>query len=449
MLGLKFRVFCFAIVLSLVSHAAEVTKPGTPTLELLEDLPNIDVKAPSEPVPGAAVPTVPGGAGKLWGVTHATTNNTNWFIRTQVDNRGQKRHAIPFVSIHSTITSLQINLRGDNQSSRLGEYTVGDGGTIRVSLVGDNNCEPDMGNVLYKGLETVGDMSQWTGESQFLTAYPGASWDDDPATHTTSINGQKHYGTTPVAIGQRYWLVTEQVRGGGSNNSSINYFRSGQSNDFAINWLNRTEDPTADGGCLLPKAQNNDDTWENLHRHPIYTVEGDNGIQGVPYYNQGKGPDDEPGDDRYSNVNTGDSIRNTWTVPGTKTINKVHLAMMRQTGAGEVQLRIDGNLVATWQASDFPTRITEDYPETFGVARWRSADINPVTLSGTAVFEVTVTGDADMEMGSIKEGRIFLPLTAGTNGTPDIASEYRLNGGSWISPDKGRVKYSIAFNEEG
>ena len=60
-----------------------------------------------------------------------------------------------------------------------------------------------------------------------------------------------------------------------------------------------------------------------------------------------------------------------------------------------------------------------------------------------------MTGDADMEMGSIKEGRIFLPLTAGTNGTPDIASEYRLNGGSWISPDKGRVKYSIAFNEEG
>ena len=134
MLGLKFRVFCFAIVLSLVSHAAEVTKPGTPTLELLEDLPNIDVKAPSEPVPGAAVPTVPGGAGKLWGVTHATTNNTNWFIRTQVDNRGQKRHAIPFVSIHSTITSLQINLRGDNQSSRLGEYTVGDGGLSLIHI---------------------------------------------------------------------------------------------------------------------------------------------------------------------------------------------------------------------------------------------------------------------------------------------------------------------------
>jgi hypothetical protein len=194
-------------------------------------------------------------------------------------------------------------------------------------------------------------------------------------------------------------------------------------------------------------AQESNNSWQNLNRHPIYTVEGNNGIQGVPYYNQGTAPDDEPGTDRYSNVNKDDSIRNTWTVPDIKTITKVHLCMMRQSGAGEVQLRIDGRLVATWQASDFPTKITEEYPATFEVARWRSKNIDPITLSGTAEFEVTVTGTADMEMGSIKEGRIFTPLRTGTNGTPEIASEYRLNGGSWKIPDLGRIKYSIAFNE--
>ncbi len=387
-------------------------------------------------------------AGKLWGVTHGTTNNTNQHLSFDPNNsKAQVRHAIPFRSIHSTITSLQINLRADNQPGRIGHYTKGNGGTVRVLLVADNNCKPDMRTVLFTGKETVGDMSQWKDKNAFLAEYPGATWNNDSKTHTTSINGQKHNGNTSVTIGDRYWLVVEQVRGGQSNYPSINYFRSGNSDDYARNWLNRTQDPTQD--CLVPMSQKNDtSTWKSLERHPVYTVEGNNGIQGNPYYNQGTAPDDEPGTDRYSNINSGDSVRNIWKVPGTKTINKVHLCMMRQTGSGEVQLRVNGNLVATWKASDFPTKKTEAYPATFEAARWRSKDIKPITLTGEAIFEVTVVGTADMEMGSIKEGRIFMPLSTGTNGTPDISSQYRLNKGSWKTPDSGRIKYSIAYNEE-
>ena len=426
------------------------TAPGNVAPPTTTTTTSTTLKASTTTTSSSTTTTTPAsGNGKLWGVTHGTTNNTNQFLGKDSSNKkAQKRHAIPFVSIHNTITALQINLRADNQTSRLGHYTRGNGGTIRVLLVGDRNCSPDMSNVLFTGQESVGDMSMWKNENEFLKKYPGAVWDDDSATHTMSINGQRHYGSTSVTKGQRYWLVAEHVRGGISNYPSINYFRSANSDDYARNWLTRTQDPSADSQCMLPMVQNDDDSWENLKRHPIYTVEGNNGIQGVPYYNQGTAPDDEPGKDRYSNVNSGDSIRNIWTVPGTKTIDKVHLCMMRQSGSGEVQLRIDGNLVATWDASDFPTKVTEEYPATFEAARWRSADITPVTLSGTAVFEVTVTGSADMEMGSIKEGRIFVPLQVGTNGTPDILSEYSLNGGSWKVPDLGRIKYSIGYNEQ-
>ena len=438
--------------------------PGTTPFEVTQVMNTKKASEGALPTPGVINPEVetkpadpiiteptgqPGTAGKLWGVTHGTTNNTNQYLGYDPkSNKAQKRHAIPFRSIHDTITALQINLRADNQIGRLGHYTIGDGGTVRVKLVADNNCKPDMSKVLYIGKESVGDMSKWKSKSAFTSKYPGATWDDDPKTHTTSINGQKHYGRTQVTKGKRYWLVMEQVRGGTSNYPSINYFRSGNSKDYAGNWLNRTEDPTQD--CLVPMSQVNDgDSWKSLKRHPIYTVEGNNGIQGGAYYNQGTAPDDEPGRDRYSNINKGgDSVRNTWAVPGIKTINKVHLCMMRQTGTGEVLLKVNGKLVAKWNASEFPTKKTEAYPATFEEARWRSKTITPITLSGSAVFEVTVTGSADMEMGSIKEGRIFVPLQVGTNGTPDVSSQYRINGGSWKTPDSGRIKYSIAYSEK-
>lgn len=45
MLGLRFRVISLAIVFSLASHAAEVTKPATPTVELLEQIPDPAVQS--------------------------------------------------------------------------------------------------------------------------------------------------------------------------------------------------------------------------------------------------------------------------------------------------------------------------------------------------------------------------------------------------------------------
>lgn len=410
--------------------------------------------------PAQACIAGPNNCGRLWGVTHAASNNTEWALSSgSSDNRHAPRHAIPFRSIHDTIDFIVVNMRNDNQAGNLGGYTEGDGGTVRFFIVGDNNCEPDMSNILWTGPETVGDAAQWSSQAEFLNAYPNAQW---IPSDSTGLSAQEHdVGGIAVTRCERYWIVGEQVDGGVANHSSINYFRSGYSDDFSRNWLDRTENPCADT-CLLPMIQDANGNWSDLERHPIFNVGGNAGVQGMPYYNKGVGLDDEAGNDRMSNVNNqngGDRVRNIWTVPdtGTKTLCMIHVAAAlngSNLGTGNLIVSIDGNQVASIPHTAFLVSETEVNPTALDDLRYVSVAIPPTTVSGTAIFELSSTGDVDFEIGSMQEadtlaqqqGRFYTQV--GTSGTPDVKSEVSLNGGPWEpAEDFERLKHSIAYNE--
>ena len=413
----------------------------------------------NQPPPPIDCLSGPDGCGRLWGVTHGVSNNTNWRLASgSNDGRHSPMQAIPFRSIHNSIDAFVIYLRNDDQSGNFGTYTTGDGGTLRAHIVGDNNCQPDMNNILWTSQETVGDASQWSSEGDFLASYPNAQWipGDSP-----SLSAQQH-DTGGIAVTRcgRYWIVVEQVDGGSTNSSSINYFRSGYSVDFAINMISRFYDPCSDP-CSLPMTLDNG-VWNVFERHPIFNVLGDQGVQGIPYYNKGIALDDEPGNDRMANVNSsGDKVRNIWTVPGgEKTLCMVHVAAAlngSNLGTGDLVISIDGNQVGAIPHSDFLVSETEVNPTALDDLRYRSILIPDTVVSGTAIFELTSTGDADFEIGSLVEaltlsqqaGRFFTQV--GTSGTPDVASQVSLNGGAYQSADtdgENRLKHCIAYNEK-
>ena len=385
----------------------------------------------------------PNNVGILQGPGQGVSNNTEWGLTPgPYASKEAEFIAIPFQAKSDSVSELYCYMR--NNAGINTAYTVGDGGTHRVLLVGDNNGEPDMSNILWTGPETVGDATQFSGESDFLNSYPGATWIPN---NTSSLSAQPHQvGGVSVMPGALYWMALQQVRGGGSNHSSVNFFRSGQSGDFAVNMLRRTQDPGAIDN-ILPQVRNSG-SWRELDRHQIFSVVYSDGTaSGQHFYNSGSADDDEPGNDRFSNVNGGgDSVRNTYNFSGTKKIRQIHLCAVRNlgSGSGNIIYKIDGATVATIPSSDFPQSATETYPTSFEPARWVSRLIDPVTVTNSCVIEITATGSADIEIAAVV-GEAYFPVSSDFI---DMSSEYRLNNGSWQeSASGGRLLYDIPFNE--
>lgn len=417
--------------------------------------------------------TAPNTNGKLWGNPHGVTNNTNQYLGNDPSSsKAYAAQAIPFRSIHSTITGLQVFMRPDNQAHRLGHYTVGDGGTVRKMIVGNTaNNEPDMNNIIAQTVEHAGDVSRWgpigtnstitssdiaAAKTDHQSSYPGSDLFAENSRWSTGLDLYKHtIPSATVTLGEIYWLVAEQVRGDSTDYPSVNYFRSGTSADYAGNYLTRFQDTSASGPILPKQRKSSGDGWIDLNRHPVYAVHGDGGVQGISYYNHGRAPDNEASDDRTTNVTATNWVRNTWTVPaGGLTLNRVHLCMSRQSGSGDVELRIDGNLVAAFDGASFPQNFTEDYPAAFETAAWRSLDITPVSVSGTAVLEVRATGSLNIEIGHAKEPAAtqstpYIEMQPGDCGTPDVISGYSDDSGAtWDDNlDSNRIKYNIAVNQ--